>query len=332
MRRSSDKIPRLGFLGIGWIGFQRMESIARSGWAEVAAISDPSKEACARAGKAFPKAVIMSLEALLSADLDGIVIATPSAEHFSQTMAALDRGIPVFCQKPLGRNVREVTAMVDTARKANLLLGVDLSYRFTRAVERMREVISGGEIGKVFAASLVFHNAYGPDKAWFYQRELSGGGCLIDLGIHLVDLATWILDSPVSNVRGRLFCKGEPVTRCEQIEDYAVAELDMKSAAVQIACSWNLHAGRDAVIEAAFYGDRGGVVLKNIDGSFYDFTAEQCNGTSRRIIARPPDTWSGRAAVDWARRLATGEGFDPGVERAVEVAGILDRIYAGVQG
>jgi hypothetical protein len=96
---------------------------------------------------------------------------------------------------------------------------------------------------------------------------------------------------------------------------------------VRLACSWRLHAGRDAVIEAAFYGTEGGAALKNVGGSFYDFTAERYRGTASETLAGPPDAWGGRAAADWALRLAAGERFDPAVERLVAVAEALDRIY-----
>jgi hypothetical protein len=98
-------------------------------------------------------------------------------------------------------------------------------------------------------------------------------------------------------------------------------------AIVQIACSWRLHAGCDAIISATFYGPNGGVSLRNVNGSFYDFVAERYRGTSRETLATPPDDWGGRAAADWAARLAAGEGFDPEAERFVDVARIIDRIY-----
>jgi hypothetical protein len=98
-------------------------------------------------------------------------------------------------------------------------------------------------------------------------------------------------------------------------------------ASVSLACSWRVSAGRDAVIGARFYGTGGGAALRNVDGSFYDFTAELYHGTRRETLACPPDAWGGRAAADWARRLAAGERFDPACERLVEVAGVLDRIY-----
>ncbi len=326
-----EGVPRLGFLGVGWIGRHRMEAVAESGFAEVAAIADPSAEMRAAAAGSVPGAEFLeSFEELLDADLDGIVIATPSALHAGQSIAALERGAAVFCQKPLGRTVEETRRVVDAARRADRLLGVDLSYRFTETMRRLREIVAGGGIGRVYAADLVFHNAYGPDKPWFHDPALSGGGCVMDLGTHLVDLALWMLDFPaVEGVDARLFAGGEPLGgEPARVEDYAVARLDLAGgASARIACSWNLSAGQEAVISATFYGTDGGVEMRNVDGSFYDFRADRFHGTSREPLVHPPDAWGGRAAVDWARRLAAGEGFDPEARRLVEVATVLDRIY-----
>ncbi|HEX7238712.1 MAG TPA: Gfo/Idh/MocA family oxidoreductase [Longimicrobiaceae bacterium] len=323
--------PRLGFLGVGWIGRHRMEAVVRGGAVDVAAIADPSPEMAAEAGRLAPGAELVStLDDLLDAGVDGVVIATPSAMHAEQSIRALERGAAVFCQKPLGRTAEEVRAVVDAARAADRLLGVDLSYRFTEGMRRIREVVRSGGLGRVYAVDLVFHNAYGPDKPWFYDPALSGGGCVMDLGVHLVDLALWTLDFPgVAGVSGRLFAGGEPLGgRPDRVEDYAVATVDLDTgAAVQLACSWRLQAGCDAMISAAFYGTEGGAALRNVDGSFYDFTAERFRGTSRETLATPPDEWGGRAAADWAARLAAGERFDRAAERLVEVAGVLDRIY-----
>jgi predicted dehydrogenase len=245
-------------------------------------------------------------------------------------VAALESGAAVFCQKPLGRSERETAWVIDGARRADLLLGVDLSYRFTEGMQRIRELVRRGEIGDVFAADLVFHNAYGPDKEWFYDVERAGGGCVMDLGIHLVDLALWTLGFPtVEAVTSRLFAGGSPLGgRPRVVEDYGVARLDLATGAtVQIACSWRLSAGCDARIEAAFYGTEGGARLHNVGGSFYDFVADRFRGTTAERIAAPPDDWGGRAAVEWAQRLGQGERFDPEVEKLVDVARVLDRVY-----
>ncbi len=259
-----------------------------------------------------------------------MVIATPSAQHAEQAIRALEAGAAVFCQKPLGRDASEARAVVDAARANDRLLSVDLSYRHTEAVRRIREVIAAGERGQVFAADLAFHNAYGPDKPWFYDKALSGGGCLIDLGVHLVDLALYLLDFPaVTSASGQLYAKGRRLQPGEAaVEDFATATLELAGgASVRIACSWNLHAGCDAVISAAFHGEDGGLEMRNVDGSFYDFRAARHRGTSSEALADPPDDWGGRAASDWARRLAASERFDPSAEQLVVVAETLDRIY-----
>ncbi|HVM18140.1 MAG TPA: Gfo/Idh/MocA family oxidoreductase [Gaiellaceae bacterium] len=297
--------PRLGFLGAGWIGRARMEAVAASGVAEVAAVADPALDGA-----------LASLDELLDLPLEGIVIATPSALHAEQAVAALERGLAVFCQKPLGRTAAEARAVVEAARAADRLLAVDLSYREAAAFRAAQDVVRSGELGELVAADLAFHNAYGPDKPWFYDRALAGGGCAIDLGIHLVDLALWTLGRErFESVTSRLV--GEPV------EQYAAAQLDE----VRLACSWNLHAGRDAVIEASFYGSDGAVSVRNVGGSFYDFRCDRFRGTARETLVEPPDEWGGRAICAWARRLAAGDRFDPAAEEHVRVAETLDRIY-----
>jgi predicted dehydrogenase len=331
VERELPRKPRLGFIGVGWIGRHRMESIARSGAAEVACVADASHEAARAAGQPFPGCrQIESLDELLGAGVDAVVIATPSALHAEQAVRALDRGLAVFCQKPLGRTAAECQRVVDAARANDRLLAVDLSYRFTTGMRRVRDRVTSGLLGHVYAVNLVFHNAYGPDKPWFYDPALAGGGCVMDLGIHLVDLALWTLGFPqVEQVGSQLFVQGRPLRgRAEACEDYASAQLWLAGGTtVQLACSWRLSAGQDAVIEASFYGTEGGASFHNVDGSFYDFVAEYYRGTTRELLASPPDAWGGRAAIDFAERLASDASFDPAIESILSVAEALDRIY-----
>jgi predicted dehydrogenase len=296
--------PRLGFVGLGWIGRARLDALEADGVAEIAALADPAVSDA-----------LDTLDELLDIELDGVVIATPSALHAEQAIAALEQGLAVFCQKPLGRTAAETREVVEAARRADRLLAVDLGYRQIEAFRAAREVVRSGQLGEIVAGDLVFHNAYGPDKPWFYDPVLSGGGCVTDLGVHLVDLALWILGLEPEVVTSRLV--GEPV------EQFASAELDQ----LRLACSWNLHAGRDAVVEATFYGSDGAVSVRNVDGSFYDFRCERMRGTSTEVLVEPPDEWGGRAVLEWARRLAAGGGFDARAEEYVQVATILDRIY-----
>ena len=319
--------PRLGFLGVGWIGRNRMEAALEH--ATVAAIADSSAEMREAAGALVPGARrLASMSEPLEEELDGVVIATPSALHAEQSIAFLERGVPVFCQKPLGRDRAENLCVVEHAERRDLLLGVDLSYRHTRALLALRELVASGELGEVFAMELVFHNAYGPDKPWFRQRDLAGGGCVMDLGIHLVDAALWMLDFPeVRSVSSRLFARGRAVVDGDGVEDFALATIDLGETAVSLACSWDLPAGRDAVIEVRAFGARGGAAVRNVDGSFYDFVAERYRGTSTELLVSPPDAWGGRAICAWIERLRESKRFDPEARRIVDVASVVDAIY-----
>ncbi|WP_174296277.1 Gfo/Idh/MocA family protein, partial [Sphingomonas bacterium] len=215
------------------------------------------------------------------------------------------------------------------ARAADRLLGVDLSYRGLAGAARIAELVRRGDLGRIFAVDLTFHNAYGPDKPWFYDPAQSGGGCVADLGVHLVDLALWIVGGAASGpFSATLRHRGTALTP-GVVEDHAIAEFVLDTGAtVRLACSWHLDAGRDAVIEAAFYGTAGAAALKNVGGSFYDFIAERFAGTATEVLAAPPDDWSGRIAAGWAVRLAAGARFDPAASDLIAVAHVLDRIYA----
>jgi predicted dehydrogenase len=279
-----DGKPNLGFIGVGWIGRNRLEAIAKEEIANIAAISDPNPTYVQEALEHGPKAeVIKSFTEMTTSNLEGIIIATPSALHAEQSIEAMEQGKAVFCQKPLGRNAAEVQRVIATAREKDVLLGVDFSYRFTNGIKALKEVISSGQLGDIYGANLVFHNAYGPDKAWYFDPKLAGGGCVMDLGVHLVDLLVWLFENPeVTEVGSQLFSKGKRISNPEEhVEDYAVAQMLLNnSIAVQLACSWNLAAGMDAVIEVSFYGTQGGVSFKNLNGSFYEFETLQFQGNN----------------------------------------------------
>jgi predicted dehydrogenase len=328
---SDLKPARLGFAGMGWIGKPRMRAILASGAGNAVAMYDPRPEMCAEASVFAPEAEIMtSYDELLQCGLDGIVIATPNALHAEQAVRALEAGLAVFCQKPLGINARETRRVIEAARSVNRLLGVDLSYRHTEAMRVLRSTVQAGELGDIYAVDVMYHSAYGPDNAWSRDFRMSGGGCVIDLGIHMLDLALWTLGFPrVTDVTSRLFSEGERITGSTDgiVEDYATALLDLDTAvSVNFGCSWNLPAGTDAQIHATFYGTEGGASFHNVKGSFYDFTAELFRGTHRHVLAAPPDDWGGRAAVTWTRALARGATYDPWVEGVADVAAGLDRI------
>lgn len=327
--------PTVGFLGTGWIGRARLASVVESGRAEVVGVADPSPRARAAALELAPGAAALpELGALLELQPDGVVIASPSALHAGQVGRALRHGAAVFCQKPLGRSEAEARLLVDTARRNDRLLHVDLSYRHVGGIPALRELVHEGGIGRVFAVDLTFHNAWGPEGEWFYSRRQAGGGCLLDLGTHLVDLALWVLDHPEPrSVRAHLFREGRPLDPSgDGVEDFAAAEVELGDGVLlRLSCSWNLSAGRDAVIQADFHGTEGGASLRNVDGSFYDFGVERYSGTHRSSLVEgggvAPTSWGGGAILQWVDRLRRGGFYDRSVEEILPVTRLLDRMY-----
>ncbi len=323
--------PQLAFVGTGWIGLNRMKALLEKDLCTATGICDTAAANAERAKEAAVGAKVYDTYDELIADRpDGIVIATPNALHYSQCMEALNNGIAVFCQKPLARTAEESRKIIDAARTSGKLLGVDMSYRYTDGTKKIKQRVQNNDLGELFAADLVFHNAYGPDKDWFYNPKLSGGGCVIDLGIHLIDLALWIMDFPqVKNVDANLYSGGRKIyDSSEKSEDFALVQMETASGAtIRLTCSWNLPAGKDAEIKAAFYGTKASAVFENTGGSFYDFNTSINHGTSGNIISSPPDDWGGRALISWAENLQHSSAFDEEISNYLYVAELIDEIY-----
>lgn len=324
--------PRLGFIGLGWIGRMRLRAAVDSGVAEVACLADNAADAISEAKLLAPGALVArSLDEMLEARLDAVVIATPSALHAAQATRALEAGLPVYCQKPLARSAAEAKAVVDVARRRNLLLSVDFCYRHTRAGRAVAELVQSGRLGSIYAASLVFHNGYGPDKPWVCDASLSGGGCLMELGIHLVDFAVWALAAEGVLVEAAcVFSGGKPLQSRAHTEDYASASLRFgpRGPVAQLSCSWRASVGADAQIESTFLGTRGAASFRNVGGSFYDFVADHHEGTRSTRLCEPPDDWGGRGLCEFIEALAHGASQFRDGAGYVKASRAVDDIYA----
>lgn len=316
--------PKLGLLGAGATGRDRLEAIARSGIVEITAIADPFPELAAQAARIFPRAAVLSsLDDLMEVGVEGIVIATPGALDAEQAIAALERGMAIFCSKPPGRTT-EMRRVVDAARAADRLLGVHLPYR--GSMRKIHDLCQDGELGEISAVDLVFHSAPEPGEMCFYDWTPSGGGCVMDLGIHLLDLALWNLNFPrIANASSHVFAQGNH----DASEDQALVQLDLENGAtIKLACSWKLPPGCGAIISASFYGTKGEAVFHNVNGSFDEFTAARFRSSKREMLGCPAQMWSGSAVFDWAQRLGNGERFSDDIEHLSHVATAIDAIYA----
>lgn len=324
-------LPKLGFLGVGWIGKNRMEALFSNKLTEKISVFDPDELSVQEALRAVPSAkVLQSYDDLLKEEIDGVVIASPSALHAKQAIQALEHGKAVFCQKPLGRNLGETKAVVHKAKQSDKLLAVDYSYRYTQGISAIKDLLEKGKLGKIYAVEAVFHNAYGPDKAWFYDSDLSGGGCLIDLGSHLIDLVLYLFNAPSIEVRdANLLSKGKPVLSFgERVEDFAEAQLRTSTGvSVRMACSWKLPVGKDAEIYLKLYGTEGGAGFHNVNGSFYDFQTDIYTRNSTETVVTPPDDWGGRAIQRWAKQLIQKNTFNNDNYELIKSASLLEDIY-----
>jgi len=324
-------LPKLGFLGVGWIGKNRLKSLYSSQLSEKISIFDPYGPAIQEALTAVPNARICdTYKSLLQEDVDGVVIATPSALHAKQAIEALENGKAVFCQKPLGRNLSETKEVVQLAQKNNKLLAVDYSYRYCTGISAIKELIENEKLGKIYAVEAVFHNAYGPDKDWFYDQNLSGGGCLIDLGSHLIDLIFYLFKAPSIEVRyAHLLSKGKPIPGFgDRVEDFAEAQLKSSTGiSIRLTSSWKLSVGKDADIYLKIFGTEGGAFFHNVNGSFYDFQTDFFTRNHSEALVSPPDDWGPRAIQQWARQLADKNAFNPENFELIKTSALLEDIY-----
>ncbi len=265
------------------------------------------------------------LDELLERDLDGVVIDVPTALHADQAMAALGEGLAVFCQQPLGRNAEETRRVLGAAREADRLLAVDFAYRDMEALRAAQAIATSGEIGLIHSLDLSFHNAPGPDKDWCTKPELAGGGCLLDLGTHLVDLALCLTGASEFEVEtARLLS-----LQGYEVEDHATAELTLgEDMRARLTCSWFQSLGRESSFECTAWGSDGAVSVRNIGGSPCCLQAELWHGTSSQILVEPPAEGDGRAIATWAQRLATDPGYNPTTDALELVAESIDAIYA----
>jgi predicted dehydrogenase len=333
-RLSRWKRPlRVGFSGVGKSGRQVLDWALASGLSHVVALSDVDSNVAEVTSVYTGVSVLDNFEQLLESGLDGVVIGSAVDRKTERVMKALASGIPVFCEHPLGRSAAETEAVVTVARRSDRLLAVDFPYRLTEGMLQIRDLIRSGEMGEVYAIEASFHKAHGPMGEDDCSREEIGGGCLSDLGCHLVDLALWSLDFPeVLSAHGSL-SDGVWGRMGERVENYASGFIRLRGeTTLQLACSWGGHVGGEAELRLQFFAQRGAATFYNIGASLAEFKAERVHADqSREPLAVPPDSWRSRGFEDWLHSLNRSYRFDPEICHLMKVAGTVDRLYLDTQ-
>jgi len=196
-----SKRLRIGIIGVG--GIARTAHIpaylAHKGEAEIVACADVSLERAQAAASEFgiPHAFGDFQEMLNSVELDAVSVCTPNKFHAPATIAALEAGCHVLCEKPPALSAAEAEAMVNKAKSAGKVLTFGLHYRFVPEVQACKRMVDAGELGRIYFARVDAIRRRGiPGWGVFTNKELQGGGPVIDIGVHMLDTALYLMGYP----------------------------------------------------------------------------------------------------------------------------------------
>jgi predicted dehydrogenase len=206
---SENKIVRIGIIGAGFARSTQIPGFKNCEGAQVFAIASGHRKHAAEVAREFGIPHVESDWRALVArdDLDLVSVVTPVVTHCEMTLAALDNGKAVLCEKPMAMNADEARRMTERARAAGVLALIDHELRFLPGRIKMRELLRNGEIGKVKHAKLTFRSdsRADVDRAWNWWSDIKqGGGTLGAIGSHVIDGFRWMLGTEVSEVFGRL--------------------------------------------------------------------------------------------------------------------------------
>ena len=235
---------KIGIIGAGAIA-QRghiPEFLSING-VHIEAIADCDKDKAALvAQKAGITRVFGDYQELLSLeDLDAVSVCTPNYLHAPITIAACDAGKHVLCEKPMATTLKDAQSMIDAAARNRVILMIEQAKRFTPPVEVAKSLLQLGVVGDILAVRSKFGHwgahTWSPMGSWFFEKAKSGGGVLIDLGIHHADLINWYTEGmQVETVVGTI---SSAANKQWEVEDYAVGTLRYSSGAIaNLEVSW----------------------------------------------------------------------------------------------
>jgi predicted dehydrogenase len=199
----ADGKARIGIIGCGGIargshgpGYVRLQEAGRC---ELVACCDVVPEVAAAFGRDFgvPRVFTDYHELLALDELDGVSVATPPFAHRDATVAALQAGKHVLCEKPMAMDVAEAKEMIAVARQTGRVLTIGHGSRFAPAAAAIKHRIDAGDLGDIYYARASRLRSRGvPARGVFTSKARNGGGPLIDIGVHALDLAVWLMGNP----------------------------------------------------------------------------------------------------------------------------------------
>lgn len=331
---------RVGIVGTGSIARNRhLPSFQKHGKVALVAASDAVQASVEQTAAQFgiPAAYTDYHEMFEREKLDAVSICTPNKFHAPIAIEALRRGIHVLCEKPMALNGAESREMARVARETGKVLAIAYRYRFQPPSQAAKRVVEAGELGDVYMIRLsALRRRMIPSWGNFTNKELQGGGALIDFGVHLLDLALWLAGNPtaveVSGVTSQRIGTRPDVNQWGPwnhesfgVEDHAAAFVRFEDGkALQLEVSWALNVAESGE-KLSISGTEGGLDV-------YPF---KVNKAAHGLLMHWEPDWLPLENVsDWDLQTADFvgailEGRQPLVkpEQALQVGEIVDAIY-----
>jgi predicted dehydrogenase len=266
---------RVGIVGTGSIA----QAVHIPGWkavpgAEIVAVAD-ILEPAARAGAALAGSpqVFSDYRDLLKLDLDAVDVCTPNRVHTPVVLAALNRGVHVLCEKPLAVTAAEVRRMGELADRKGKLLMTGQNNRFRAESLAVKAWAAAGNLGPVYHARVrATRRAWIPPREGFIDERLSGGGPCMDIGVHALDAALWIMGFPkpvrVTGTAKVNFAKGSKIPgkwgewdrKLYSVEDFAAGFIHFENGATMtLEASWLGHQAEDEDFSFQLFGTESSV-------------------------------------------------------------------------
>src|SRR5262245_32777284 len=278
MTQPSKPTPlRVGVIGAGWPGERHAEGYLASGLAQVVAVSD--LEPARRAAFATEYAVLRSYadynDLLADREIEAVSVALPNFLHAPATLAALEAGKHVLCEKPPAVTLAEARAMAETADRQGLVLAYALQRRFSPSSEVLRQRLAQGALGEIYHSRAVWTRTWGVPEGvggWFTDPARAGGGALIDIGIHVMDLAWFLMGCPApTTVSGQVYNKYPEQTQTDDSAFALIRFADGRS--LQVEASWVLAQEADHM-GVHLYGTGGGAFVDDRNLDIYTVAAQ----------------------------------------------------------
>jgi len=275
---------RIGIIGCGGIANgKHMPALSRLKDVEMVAFCDIVEERAQKAAKQYGAAgakVFADYRELLKLDLDAVNVLTPNKSHSPIAVAALEAGKHVMCEKPMAINAEEAQKMVDAAKRTGKKLTIGYQNRFRPDSMYLKKCIEAGDLGDIYyARALAIRRRAVPTWGVFLDAEQQGGGPLIDIGTHALDLTLWEMDNyEPEMVVGSVFRKlgdnensanawGPWDPKKFTVEDSAFGFIRMKNGAtIVLESSWALNMIDANEAKTILCGDKAGADMLGKDG------------------------------------------------------------------